>query len=60
MYFHFFFIFLTSVNILRPPLVLVRIPLGPDAVITTLLLYSASTSVAFGLRSAVSGFRWPT
>lgn len=51
------FFFLTFVSILWRPLFLVHISLGPATVITTLPLYPARTGVAFGLYSAVSGFK---
>lgn len=49
--------FLTFVSILWYLLFLVHISLGPATVITTLPLYRAKTGVAFGLHSAISGFK---
>lgn len=51
------FFFLTFVSIQWLPLLLLHISLGPATVITTSPLYPARTSVAFGLYSAVSGFK---
>lgn len=55
--FFLFFFFLTFVSILWCPLFLVHISLGPATVITALPLYPAWAGVAFGLSSAVSGFK---